>query len=191
MEQTLVQCPLTRAFNRRGFDEHLRKIYNNRHHPRINNNVVLAAIDADKFKSVNDTYGHAAGDTVLIDTVNIMFDRVRPHNASVYRPGGDEFMILFYNTDFGVVQDVLEEIRVSVEENTYGSYPNRYGITLSIGLTKLEEQDTIKRLVAKGDLAAYKAKEDGRNRIILYSGALDVDGYLLKQGEMTAAGAAH
>ena len=154
--------PLTRAFNRRCFDADIEAFYKAK--PR--SKMSLAFIDGDKFKNVNDTYGHQAGDTVLQSIVNSLHDGIRDlRRTRVYRYGGEEFLILFIDEERKTVLEKLNAIRQNIEKTpiTYDQYT--INITVSIGVSFLVFNDSIKTFVERADNAVYSAKERGRNRI--------------------------
>lgn len=154
--------PLTRAFNRRCFDADIEAFYKAK--PR--SKMSLAFIDGDKFKNVNDTYGHQAGDTVLQSIVNSLHDGIRDlKRTRVYRYGGEEFLILFIDEERKTVLEKLNAIRQNIEKTpiTYDQYT--INITVSIGVSFLVFNDSIKTFVERADNAVYSAKERGRNRI--------------------------
>lgn len=154
--------PLTRAFNRRCFDADIEAFYKAK--PR--SKMSLAFIDGDKFKSVNDTYGHQAGDTVLQSIVNSLHDGIRDlKRTRVYRYGGEEFLILFLDEERKTVLEKLNTIRQNIEKTPITHDQYTINITVSIGVSFLVFNDSIKTFVERADNAVYSAKERGRNRI--------------------------
>ncbi|AHJ12991.1 DNA topoisomerase [Sulfurospirillum multivorans] len=154
--------PLTRAYNRRCFDADIESFY--RAKPR--SKMSLAFIDGDKFKNVNDTYGHQAGDTVLQSIVNLLHDGIRDlRRTRVYRYGGEEFLILFLDEERKTILEKLNNIRQNIEKTPIIHEQHTINITISIGVSFLVFNDTIKAFIERADKAVYSAKEHGRNRI--------------------------
>ncbi|MFP4978539.1 diguanylate cyclase [Paenibacillus sp. CN-4] len=121
---------------------------------------VLAA-DIDRFKLVNDTLGHQAGDTVLRETAEVLSASVRPGDICC-RFGGEEFIILLAGASVKAAYTVAERIRLAVENHGTG-YP--FKVTVSLGIAAYPDHAlTPEELIAKADQALYQAKELGRNR---------------------------
>ena len=153
--------PLTGLVNRRGFEEALRRARERR--LRDNRPVSLMAIDIDRFKNVNDTWGHPAGDAVLRDLAKLLAAHFRSGDV-VARVGGEEFAVLV--GDCGAdealrrAEDLLERIRED-------SVNWEHGITVSIGVATVP--DHVEDLVALhrfADSALYRAKKAGRDRVV-------------------------
>lgn len=126
----------------------------------------LAIVDLDRFKNINDTYGHEMGDEVLKKFCVVCQQTLRVSDA-IGRIGGEEFAILFPNTRLADATDVLERVRVAVEQiemATPQGQPLR--ITASFGLTTyMFEKNELDMLFTKADEALYRAKNSGRNRV--------------------------
>ncbi|KIM08766.1 MAG: hypothetical protein KU29_03300 [Sulfurovum sp. FS06-10] len=153
---------LTRAYNRACFNSDIEKFIQSGY----KNTISLAFIDGDKFKSINDTYGHQAGDTVLKALVDRMFVHTRKlQKARVYRYGGEEFLILLINENRKTVLDFLNELRKDIMNSPVQHDNTSIPVTVSIGVAFCETDDTIATLVGRADQAVYKAKNNGRNRI--------------------------
>ena len=133
-------------------------------------NVALAIIDIDHFKRVNDKFGHMTGDNVLRQVGAILAEEVGD-NGLVGRIGGDEFMILFYD----VVDMEANRPRLRSIKNTVGSMfppnvPDQPTVTLSIGCAAYpKDASNYEELFTLADFALYRAKENGRNRYIIYN----------------------
>lgn len=124
-------------------------------------------IDADHFKKVNDTYGHAVGDLVLKDLTKTISKTLREIDL-LGRVGGEEFAVLLPQTSLTQAQEVAERIRKALEERKV-PIPKGEDVTytVSIGLAMLSEQeDQLDKLLQKADTALYQAKEQGRNRVV-------------------------
>ncbi len=157
--------PLTGISNRRHFDRQLDRWTNAQH--RVGP-FVLAMVDVDNFKKVNDHYGHRAGDIVLAGVANTMRKAIRSNDV-LARYGGEEFAILFWNMTLEMAEERCQRILAIVRaaEFEIGSPDDRLSITLSCGLAAHERGDNSETLMQRADDALYSAKQHGRNRIEL------------------------
>lgn len=156
--------PLTNINNRRSFfdiSEQLLKLYRRNKEP-----FSLMMLDIDYFKKVNDVYGHIIGDEILKYTVSHIKKEIRESDVFA-RYGGEEFIILLINTDAHEAADIAEKVRSSIENNTYVDEQNTISITISVGLSQFNDDESIQELIGRSDSALYKAKERGRNRVIV------------------------
>ena len=124
----------------------------------------LALVDIDNFKLVNDTYGHAAGDTVLIEVVRRMQSALRHYDA-VGRYGGEEFIVVMPGVSRKRALKIAERLRIRVAENPYSVMKKRIAVTLSVGVASEGRLGTAKSLLQFADKALYRAKASGRNRV--------------------------
>lgn len=126
--------------------------------------LIFAMVDIDYFKRVNDTYGHDKGDFVLRKFAALVLNELRADDL-FFRWGGEEFLILFLNQKMENIFKVLERIRqkISLEEFTIDS-----SLTVSIGVAKLEKNESWLSAVKNADEALYSAKAQGRNRVQEY-----------------------
>ncbi|MEK4983578.1 GGDEF domain-containing protein [Bacillus sp. FSL K6-6540] len=131
---------------------------------KIRKNVYLLFIDIDHFKQVNDTLGHAQGDSVLKKTSAILLDHVKGIGVAG-RMGGEEMVALVVEQDGYLV---AENIRQDVEKNA--------GVTVSIGVAKAKEGMSTEDFINLADDAMYKAKKSGRNRVVYASLEANLDG---------------
>jgi diguanylate cyclase (GGDEF)-like protein len=158
------QDALTGLFNRRYFEEQMNI-------PRIEDNsqYMLAIIDIDFFKNVNDTYGHDVGDEVLCKMASILNDNIREHDF-VTRWGGEEFVITLAHTDQADIKTVLERIKNIVQNTQIQTSSGNLSITLSIGVSNEIKAYALTNTwsveLESADKALYQAKNTGRNRII-------------------------
>ncbi|HEX5330170.1 sensor domain-containing diguanylate cyclase [Sulfuricurvum sp.] len=130
-------------------------------------NVPLSLIifDVDHFKMINDTYGHQAGDIILVEMVKLIEKNIK--NGDIFaRWGGEEFVILARQTEIIGATNLAENIRKIVEAYKF-SYVEK-NVTLSFGIAQLIAEDTKKSLFEKADGALYEAKKNGRNRVEIY-----------------------
>ena len=135
--------------------------------------LCAAMIDIDHFKRVNDTYGHLAGDQVLIATGKALMHCLRPTDMPV-RYGGEEFSVFLPATSFIHAQMVAERIRAAIQATTIRlSDGTILSVTVSIGIAARTQEDTVETLLHKADLALYQAKREGRNRICVHTETAD------------------
>jgi diguanylate cyclase (GGDEF)-like protein len=149
--------PLTGIANRRAFEQDLARWQAEA--KSGNCRFTLALVDLDHFKPLNDHYGHPAGDVVLRN----ICDSIRPvvsEDIVLARVGGDEFALLIRGS-LSAAHLVLERVRQAVE-----NVGTSYGITASIGATFFQEGDEANQMVVRADAALYRAKGQGRNRVI-------------------------
>jgi len=125
-------------------------------------------LDIDHFKAINDTHGHIAGDSVLVQLASILNESLRPSDMPV-RFGGEEFSVFLPGTHTDNAKVIAERIRKNMEKNIF-ILPNQkqVKITVSIGFAKRESTDTVESLIEKADQALYYAKENGRNKVAMY-----------------------
>ena len=159
-ELSLVD-PLTGLYNRRAFNPKIRNEIDQ--FERYGTPLTLLVIDVDYFKTINDTYGHDVGDNVLKEIANLIRDYVRKTDFCV-RWGGEEFVVLATSTQQDKALIMAQNLRVAIENHNFGIDQN---VTISIGLTSLEEGDQLESFIRKADKALYRAKQSGRNQIII------------------------
>ncbi|VVN20755.1 hypothetical protein PS647_04341 [Pseudomonas fluorescens] len=152
---------LTELPNRRGFDLlAAQAMHEARREPKP---LTALLLDLDHFKALNDTYGHLAGDQVLIGFARDLESCLR-HSDIVCRWGGEEFIVLLKDTDGKTGLMIAEKIRQHVEEQRYAYNSKALHVTVSIGLTTQQPDDTLHSLLSRADHAMYRAKQTGRNR---------------------------
>jgi len=161
LEDKASKCHLTRAFTRATYDQEVEKYFSEN-----KDTLALAFIDADKFKSINDTYGHHTGDEVLKHMVDTMFKATRDNDGRVYRYGGEEFLILFPKIQKEEFEAQLEKLRSQIEQSSLSVDGKDIKYTISIGAGLAKDYSNVKELAKKADEAVYKAKEQGRNRVV-------------------------
>lgn len=158
-----IKDAMTQIYNRKFFYKSLKSF--------IEKGVVCVMIlDIDKFKRINDTYGHQEGDKVIINIVDIINKSIRDTDIFA-RVGGEEFGILLNCTNKDEAIIVAERIRKSVETET--TVPNRYDLkekmTISIGVYYSKDDDVLAdKVVSYADNALYEAKNTGRNKVCYY-----------------------
>ena len=132
---------------------------------RYFNDLSFLIIDIDYFKEVNDTYGHLNGDIVLVELVQEMKNTIR-ETDTLGRIGGEEFAVLLPESSADDALNLANRIRESVEKKIFILEGDEVKITVSIGVGKLTEHDTIIQTILKrADIALFKAKNNGRNQI--------------------------
>ncbi len=152
---------LTGAYNRRYFYEISKKLLS--FTKREKTPLSIAMIDIDKFKDVNDTYGHDIGDEVLKVLVSEIKENIRESDVFV-RYGGEEFVLLLPNTDLEHALVITQKLRTIIESTRK---VDGLKFTISIGVAAyIDLKDDIESLVKKSDKALYEAKNSGRNRVI-------------------------
>lgn len=157
---------LTGALTRRAFREQANRLSAlsvRHHHP-------LAAIcfDLDHFKSVNDTFGHAAGDEVLKRVAATVQARIRKSDVFA-RTGGEEFAVLLPETDRSGALEVAEKVRKDISALRFEFEGETVGVTSSFGVATLKpSEEDLETMLRRADAALYQAKSDGRNRCIAY-----------------------
>ncbi|BBB25664.1 GGDEF domain-containing protein [Amphritea japonica] len=126
---------------------------------RYNQVFGLLIIDIDKFKSVNDTFGHATGDQVLQKTAQVLSQSIR-ENDTLIRWGGEEFIVIVLEADEQSLLCFCEKLRKTIEGEDYAVVGK---VTVSIGATLFRESDSKEALISRADKVLYEAKEKGRN----------------------------
>lgn len=168
IEENAKVDSLTGLHNRRWLEEMYTREIN-----RSNaGNFKLSAfmLDIDHFKHVNDTYGHLAGDQVLIAVSKKIVDCLRPSDMPV-RYGGEEFTVFLPGTSTENAKIIAERLRSGVERtNILLPSGEEIHATISVGFTERVEGDTVRSIIERADQALYHAKENGRNRVCLNLG---------------------
>ena len=154
---------LTGLGNHRAFVEELRRqVARSTLHDE---SLVLAMIDIDEFKEVNDTWGHGRGDAVLLDVAATLNDFCRGHDYA-FRIGGDEFAMILPHTERAIAYHAMEQLRMAIESVTEGTP------TVSIGLASADASDGDESVLRQqADSALYEAKLKGRNTSVLFVAA--------------------
>jgi two-component system cell cycle response regulator len=157
---------LTGLHNRRYMERHLSNLIGNA--GKTGRPLAFLIMDIDYFKSVNDTHGHDIGDEVLREFSARIGANVRGLDLAC-RYGGEEFVVVMPDTDISFAYMVAERLRRSVETTAFdiSRDPKKLNITISIGIASSEgEKDTAEALLHRADQALYRAKRDGRNRVV-------------------------
>lgn len=132
---------------------------------RYRHPITLAVLDIDHFKKVNDSFGHKAGDRVIQLVAKALCDRLRSTDF-VARYGGEEFVMLLPETDVDVAHKVIEDLRQHIAGLPFHFQNQPVAITISAGIVAFGSGETPEELFDLGDKALYRAKNEGRNRVI-------------------------
>lgn len=155
---------LTGLLNRRAFMERFDSLY--AFSKRYQHEGAVMLIDIDHFKSINDTYGHQAGDEVLREFAKVLSHGRRAVDL-VGRYGGEEFILVLSGVDLDKATEIAESIRLKVERAWL--HPNDEDeLTCSIGVADINDASSVKQAIAHADEALYNAKGSGRNRVVTY-----------------------
>lgn len=159
---------LTGLYNRKYLDEYIDKLIAQAKRTNITYGILM--IDIDYFKMVNDTYGHDVGDKVIKVLADVLFTSIREADIA-FRFGGEEFLVLLYNSTPAGIQDVAQKIRQNFEKQIIeADSTKRFTKTLSIGTSIFpKDTETIWKAIKYADIALYKAKNSGRNRVVPFT----------------------
>ncbi len=160
--------PLTHIWNRRAFDKEITRIYNS-NKGILFNALILA--DIDRFKDINDRYGHPVGDKIIQIIADIFQSSVRG-GMFVARTGGEEFALIVEGASEDATYEIAERIRMLIEQTPFSSSQTgaNYGtVTVSMGICMASEADGPEDLYTKADRALYRSKVSGRNRVTRHS----------------------
>lgn len=153
---------LTKLFNKRAIEEYLS--IKEAEYERYGHDFCVAMMDLDHFKSVNDTYGHEAGDAVLLAFAKILKTEARATDI-VGRYGGEEFLAILGETDIAGSKVFCEKVRVHVEQAHFMYLGERISISISIGVAQRSDYPSLNALIKGADERLYDAKRKGRNRV--------------------------
>lgn len=171
LEQELTQVSelvredqLTGALNRRGMDEAFEREATRS--DRSQSPLCLALLDIDNFKRLNDTLGHQAGDSALIHLSKVIQAALRPSD-SVARYGGEEFVILLPDVGLEEAAATIERLQRELTKQFFLHANERILVTFSAGVAQRAPQETQEDVIARADKAMYRAKKEGKNRVIV------------------------
>lgn len=161
LEHTSSIDALTKVFNRRELGKNLDELFLSKDRPY---ELHLLMLDLDNFKKINDTYGHVAGDKILIFVSNILKKTLRDGDK-IFRYGGEEFLIILNrNSDEGC-ELIANRLLKLVSSNNLIYMGEKISITASMGMTKLLKDDDKDSLIARVDRAMYVSKNSGKNQL--------------------------
>ncbi len=153
----LTQIANRRAFMERGTEE-IKKAH------RHQKNLVMFLLDIDHFKHINDQFGHSAGDSVLISITSLIQLQLRSYDIFA-RIGGEEFALIFSDTDTQTAVNIVERIRKLIEKANFQFEDKSIQCTISFGGSLLLDSDDLGSIVSRVDDVLYLAKKTGRNRV--------------------------
>jgi two-component system cell cycle response regulator len=162
-EQSVLLDELTNLYNRK----FLANVYSHNINDLKRNKqpFSLAMLDLDHFKKVNDQYGHLVGDKVLASFASFIKNATRSSDT-VIRYGGEEFLILFPNTNLHLAMDIVSRILEDFSKQPFNAGENQFSVTFSAGVySVMDPNDTLEKALNCADQALYKAKESGRARV--------------------------
>jgi diguanylate cyclase (GGDEF)-like protein len=153
---------LTKVYNRYALSEYINHLINNTyaHHK----DTFMMVVDIDDFKKINDTFGHLAGDKVLIFLSNF-FKRTLRESDKIFRFGGEEFILVLTRITADQANAVAQRIVDLINKNKIIYKNENIAVTVSIGLTKMEEDDTLESFIERADMQMYEAKKAGKNQL--------------------------
>ncbi|PKN51388.1 MAG: hypothetical protein CVU55_12185 [Deltaproteobacteria bacterium HGW-Deltaproteobacteria-13] len=162
IQDMAIHDDLTGFYNRR----HLMELIEteNSRSVRTGADFSLVMMDIDKFKNINDTHGHQAGDNVLI-TFSAIIHSILRKTDFCGRYGGEEFLIVLTETDIREAKVFAERIRSCVEDSFFPDLGHDSRVTVSIGLAEHRKKEDIEKTISRADEALYRAKNGGRNRV--------------------------
>ncbi|MEQ8442103.1 MAG: diguanylate cyclase [Alphaproteobacteria bacterium] len=162
LEKLATTDSLTEVWNRRSFMDRLQREIHRAH--RFEQSLTVAMMDADHFKSVNDTYGHPVGDQVLIGIAKAAKKRLRDIDI-IGRLGGEEFALCLTQTSGKGGHIVADRIREDIEAMMFDGGRKDFGVTVSVGLAEWRRGETATGVLERADQALYEAKHGGRNQV--------------------------
>jgi diguanylate cyclase (GGDEF)-like protein len=163
VKELAIKDGLTGLYNHRHFQEMLS--YTIAHSERYSSEASIMLIDVDNLKSINDTYGHRAGDSALSSVGTVIYQTIRKIDVSA-RYGGDEFAVILPSTDKRGSLIVAEKIKNNLKKLPLKFKGEEIYITLSIGISTYPENASDREeLIEKADRALYDSKEEGKDRI--------------------------
>jgi len=152
--------PLLGCLNRRAFFESSHAVLS--HCKRHHRDLALIMMDVDRFKNINDKFGHAFGDEVLIQIANVIVNTVRDEDIFA-RYGGEEFVLLLPDATREQSLLLIERIQKNISNIKIKGMTDNFAVTLSYGLTTLSAKNDLEALLKQADIALYRAKGAGRN----------------------------
>jgi len=155
---------LTGLYNRRYFYDHINSLTDKANDSFTD--LYIAMVDIDNFKSINDTYGHDEGDKAIISLSEILRTNTKQQDL-VARFGGEEFCLAILCRDEATALEIFERIRQGVENFSFTTKDNQeIRFTISIGVTKYSESDSIDDVINQADMNLYTAKNTGKNKVV-------------------------
>lgn len=163
---TALTDPVTGINNRAAMDQTLEREVELAHRHRIPLSLIM--VDVDRFKQINDEHGHLTGDEVLRQVARCIAECIRRSDV-LFRFGGEEFAIVLASTELYGATLLAQRVRTAVERMRVRHGEAEVPITVSVGVSQLEDGDEAVELIAKADCALYRAKAQGRNCVVEYA----------------------
>lgn len=161
LEALATHDPLTGASNRRAMEHELQVAVAAMRRDRVP--VGLAVLDLDRFKRINDSYGHEAGDRVLVEFARLVAANTRKGDR-LFRFGGEEFVLLLPGADVSALRTLCELLRTTVASRLQCQDE---AVSVSIGAAALAPGEDVAAWLARADAAMYRAKHEGRDRVVV------------------------
>ncbi|MFC5301407.1 sensor domain-containing diguanylate cyclase [Azospira restricta] len=161
-ERLAARDPLTDLYNRRSFLELARPLWSGTR--RHGHELSLIMVDIDHFKTINDTYGHAAGDDAIIAVARVLTDSVRAEDI-VARWGGEEFLVLLPETPLDAAVALAERLRAGIADARIAMGGQDVRLTASLGVAASGDKESLDRLITEADHFLYQSKHSGRNQV--------------------------
>jgi diguanylate cyclase (GGDEF)-like protein len=155
--------PLTQVYNRRAFDDYLRKMACLRE--LFQQPATLLLVDADHFKSINDTYGHPVGDLALQQLADCLVRTFLRRTDFVARYGGEEFAVILPDTPLSTALPLAERLLANVRQLAIPHEQRTVRLTVSVGIAEAQPGESAEAWLARADRALYLAKQRGRDRV--------------------------
>lgn len=178
IQELVITDKLTKLYNRNYMFSTLEDEISR--YARYDYKFSIIMLDIDNFKRLNDTYGHLAGDAVLNNLGSMLKDKLRPTDRA-FRFGGEEFVVVLPDTEATIAYIVAERIREAFESKTFSfntaedSRSVTVSSTVSIGITAFRNGMSIQQLLDEADVAMYKAKSLGKNRVVRHDQIDDIE----------------
>lgn len=164
LRRLITRDSLTGLYNHSAIKDVMENVVNQAR--RSKDELVMAMLDLDSFKQVNDKYGHLAGDQVLLALSRVLKNRLRSGDV-VGRYGGEEFAILLRKTSMQQAFNLLNTLRDDFSRIVFSSGENQFSCTISAGLSGFPQYGSIEALIGAADAAMYQAKAQGRNQVVM------------------------
>ena len=167
LEQSQAQAlvdPLTNVLNRSAYN--LKMVQLTHEFKRYNEEWALLMLDIDRFKKFNDDFGHKLGDKVLKSVAGTVSDSIRASDQ-IFRYGGEEFVVILGRINAKTATQLAEKICRQVEKDYFVDGDKKFQVTISIGGAIVSKDDTEMSLFERADKAMYRAKNNGRNQVVM------------------------
>ena len=161
-----IRDPLTALYNRRYLEERIERDFLSA--DRTKTQLCIAMLDIDHFKLINDTFGHDAGDKVLVNLARFLENNVRKTDF-VYRYGGEEFLLIFIDCELEIAKRLSEKLRKNFSHFITQFGDKKIKVTLSIGISSFPQHgNNYHKLISNADEALYISKNSGRNTVNIW-----------------------